>query len=134
MVDYIYEFNIAACGVYAILLVLYFLRTNYPSTTNKLYITLVIVDLAAAVLDLITIYTITNPDKVPLWFNWAVNMAYLWVFNGCAILFSVYIIYITKQNNIPKRDRIMCIALTAVDSLLIFTTPLTKLRQHRTTP
>ncbi|MBQ8568510.1 MAG: EAL domain-containing protein [Oscillospiraceae bacterium] len=127
MIDYIYEFEIAACGVYAILLVLYFLRPNYPSTTNKLYIALVIVDLAAAVLDLITVYTIRNPHEVPLWFNWAANMAYLWVFNGCAILFSVYIIYITKQNNIPKGDRVMCIILLAIDSLLIFTTPFTKL-------
>ncbi len=124
---YIYEFDIAAVCLISALLILLFIRRNYPSVTNRLYVGMLCTNLFATVIDLITVYSLAHTDTVPLWVNYVVNMIYLISFNACAVLYHVYTVTLTKESNISKLDRLIGIGVLAVDVLLIATTPFTKL-------
>ncbi len=126
MVEYIFEYEIAAAAIMAVLLILFLMKHNYPSTSNKLYLGLLILSLVAAVFDIISVYTIANADKVPIALNMFINMVYLWSFNGCALLFCVYVLFITNRGSIAKINKYICTAVLSAETLLIATTPLTK--------
>lgn len=127
MVEYIFEYEICAAAIMTVLIILFLMKHNYPSTSNKLYFGLLVLDLAAVIFDVVSIFTISHTDKVPVWLNTLVNMLYLWSFNGCALLFCVYVIFITKRGVITKANRIVCSSILVLETILIATTPFTKL-------
>lgn len=125
--NYIYEFDIAGCCVILIFALLLLIRKNFPSYTNKLYTAMLSTSFFATCMDLVTICTIAHADTVPLWLNYSTNMLYLASFNSCAILYYIYILALTKENHTTFFDRLVCGVVIAIDALLIFTTPFTKL-------
>lgn len=124
---YIYEFDIAAVCLITALVVLLLLRKNYPSVTNRLFEGMLGCNLFATVMDLVTVFTLARADTIPLWINYAVNIIYLISFNSCAVLYFVYTVTLTKENNITKLDKGIGIGVLVVDVLLLVTTPFTKL-------
>ncbi len=127
MTDYIYEFAIAAAVVITALIILLAMRRNYPSTTNKLYAAMLGANLFSTLMDLGTVYTLGNYETVPIWANYIVNIIYLLAFNGCAILYYVYTLNLTKENSISILDNALLFGVIGIDVMLITTTPLTRL-------
>ena len=124
--SYIYEFDIAACALMIMFAVLLVIRRNFPSYTNKLYACMLGGNLFATVMDLVTVYTIANAADIPLWVNYLVNIVYLISFNGCAVLYYVYVLAITKENRTTGFDRAVAVAVIVIDLVFISTTPLTE--------
>ncbi|MGN0686521.1 MAG: EAL domain-containing protein [Oscillospiraceae bacterium] len=124
--EYIYEYDIAACFIILIFGLLLAIRRNFPSYANKLYAGMLGANFFATVMDLATVYTIGHSDTVPVWLNYAANMVYLAAFNGCAVLYYVYVLAITKENRTTLLDRLIAVAVILADALLIFSTPITK--------
>lgn len=127
MPTYIYEFDIAAALLIAALIILLILRKNYPSTTNKLYMAMLIGNLFSTVMDLVTVYTLAHNTTIPVYVNYAVNIMYLISFNSCAVLYYIYTLVLTKENHYRRFERLLGISVLVIDVLLVATTPLTKL-------
>ncbi len=125
--NYIYEFDIAACVLILIFALLLAIRRNFPSYQNKLYWGMLAANFFATAMDLVTVYTIGHYYSVPVWLNYIVNMTYLASFNGCAVLYYVYVLSLTKENRTTVFDRLVAWLVIGIDALLIFTTPLSKL-------
>ncbi|MBQ9858900.1 MAG: EAL domain-containing protein, partial [Oscillospiraceae bacterium] len=123
--NYIFEFDIAACALMIMFAVLLAIRRNFPSYANKLYAAMLAGNFFATAMDLVTVYTIANASELPLWLNYATNMIYLLSFNGCAVLYYVYVLAITKENRTNMFDRAVAIAVIVIDVLFIGTTPFT---------
>lgn len=127
MPQYIFEFDIAAACLISALIVLLTLRKNYPSTTNKVYAGMLFANLFATLMDLATVYTLTNYQSIPVWVNYLLNIGYLISFNGCAVLYYVYTLILTKENEVSKLDRAILYSVVGIDLTLLITTPATKL-------
>lgn len=125
--EYIYYYDIVALVLLVMLVALYFMRRDYPTLTNKIYLGMTLCCVAATITDLISAYSIPHADTFPLGLNYVINILYLMTYNGAAIFFYVYVLTITKQNQISKWNRIIYIVVIVFDSLLLLTTPFTKL-------
>lgn len=123
--NYVYQYDIAACCLIGVLIILTALRRGYPTRTNKMYTAMLAGNLFATVLDLATVYTISNANTVPLWLNYLTNMLYFAAFNGCAILYFAYVINIAKERRISTFEKTAFVVVTATDLLLVGLTPLT---------
>ncbi|MBE6902155.1 MAG: EAL domain-containing protein [Ruminococcaceae bacterium] len=124
--NYIYEFDIAACALMIMFSVLLAIRKNFPTYSNKLYACMLAGNLFATAMDLVTVFTIAKADTLPLWVNYLTNIVYLTSFNGCAVLYYMYVLAITKENRTTRLDRAVAIAVITIDVVFISTTPLTK--------
>lgn len=106
--------------------VLLAIRKNFPTYSNKLYACMLAGNLFATAMDLVTVFTIAKADTLPLWVNYLTNIVYLTSFNGCAVLYYMYVLAITKENRTTRLDRAVAIAVITIDVVFISTTPLTK--------
>ncbi len=123
--NYVYQYDIAACFLIGVLIILMMLRRGYPTTANKIYIAMLFSNLVAAVLDLLTVFIISTPTALPMWLNYLVNMLYFATFNGCAILYFAYVIIIIKDRKASKFEQWAFVAVIAIDLAIIGSTPLT---------
>ena len=65
--DYICYYDIIAAVLLSMLFALYFMRRNYPTSTNKAYLAMLICISLSTITDLLSMYTIPRADIVPLW-------------------------------------------------------------------
>ena len=84
-------------------------------------------NLLASLVNISTFYVISYPYKYPLWFCYACNQAYLFLYNIMAILFLLYVDSKTKIRSIKKLVGFFATVIMVYDGVLIFTTHLTKL-------
>lgn len=125
--NYITQFDIAAICILLIMFTLYFLRKNYPTLTNKIYVAICGTALASSVFDLIGAYTVIYKGSVSPAMNYTINILYLLAYNATCILFYIYVLTITKPNRIRMIDRLYYIIISALDFILIVSTPWTKM-------
>ena len=96
--DWVIEFDIAAFVLTTMVLWLFLKKKNYPSKANKMYLYLMLAGMSASLLDVISIYTITNARRLPLWVNLLVNALFLLSMNAITFIFYFYIdAIITEQ-------------------------------------
>ncbi|MDD3368791.1 MAG: diguanylate cyclase [Lachnospiraceae bacterium] len=123
---WIIHYNICAIVIIVLVLVLFLVRKNYKSKANRVYLYLLLTTLAAAILDLITCFTISWPDLVSVPVNIGINIVYLLVMNSVCFLYFLYATCITRQVGVfPKKLKFFILALYAIDMLLIATTGIT---------
>ena len=122
--DYICYYDIIAAVLLFMLFALYFMRRNYPTSTYKAYLAMLLCISLSTIADLVSVYTIARADTIPLGLNYAINILYLLAYNGSAITFYYYVLTLTK----PKNTKILT-AITYITSLIIVTvllpTPIT---------
>lgn len=122
--NYIYYYDVIAAIILAMLAALYFMRRNYPTITNKIYLCMLLTISVSTVTDLITIYTIPRADTVPLGFNYLINILYLLAYNGSAIVFYFYVLEVTKSKHASKLMKVGYL-VAAIDLLILIPTPVT---------
>lgn len=121
------SFEYAGAVVLLAILSLFLIRRplGHNSSRNFLYIT--IASLSACIFDIISAYTISFTEAVPLALNYFVTCMYLFAYVSCVALFLLYTDSLAKISALerPLRNfiRIFIIALAVV----IFTSPLTHL-------
>ncbi|MGN0665420.1 MAG: EAL domain-containing protein [Huintestinicola sp.] len=125
--DYVYQYDLTAIILLSMLLFLYRMRYNYPTATNKIYISMVVLSLVSAVSDLVSLFSISIPEAFPLWLNYLINIVFLLSYNGIMILFMAYMLVIADPGKILKREKIFVAASVVTEAFLLLTTPFTKL-------
>lgn len=97
--QWIYQYDVAACSILFIIAFLFFTRKNYPDNTTRVYTVLIIDTIVTTVMDLFTIYAYGEGTKYPIWFLYLITMIYLFSENMVAVLFYVYIVVTTKESS-----------------------------------
>lgn len=132
--NYFYQYELTASVLLIILLWLYYMKKNYPTKTNKIYLNMVKCCLISSVFDLISIFTGRYPQALPIWLIYVINMVYLAAYNGAGILFYNYVLAAAKKNETKRRDEIICVLVIIIDAIIIFSSPLThfafKINEH----
>ena len=99
---YDYQYDVAAIIVLVCMLFFFSLRKTFMGKSGRVFVSLIICDLIAAVLDWISCYTISYPDRYPLYFNYIVSLGYLFFYNMMSVLYLVYIDSKTKLESFRK--------------------------------
>ena len=75
--QYVYHFDLAAVFIILTLLGLFFTQRNYPSTCGKIFLGMLCMGFVSSVMDVVTVFTISRAQDVPLWLNYLLNMVFL---------------------------------------------------------
>ena len=125
--QYISEFCIAAVMGTVVLFALYFLKRNYDTPHNRLFFGMVVVNLLASAVNIISIHTISHPEQFSPFIRDFVNLSYLWLYNLIAGIFLLYADNLTKLPQLKIPVRIFFFTVHLVETFLIFTSPVTNL-------
>ena len=108
-----------------ILLIIYYLRQNFNTVKNKLFLSMVVINLAAAIVDICSVYTITYTDRFSLRFNYFINELYLILYNVLAIIFLLYIVSFFKIRFYQNCVYYYAVCIFIFEAIIIFTTHIT---------
>lgn len=125
--EYIFYYDIVAFVLLIMLIAIYFMRRNYPTQTNKIYVCMAFSCLLSTVTDLISIYSLSHVDRFPLIWHYCINILYLISYNGIAVFFYIYVLTLTKSHRLSLLNRAIYRFVTIVDLILLLSTPFTKL-------
>ena len=124
---YNYIFDIAALVINITLILLSCLRKNYHGGRMHAYRTMLFLHFIATVFDIISVYTISYPERYSLTFNYAINLGYYLFHCLSGIAFVLYGIFCEKRSyRMAKARNFWCI-LGGVEVAAILSTPFTKL-------
>jgi len=124
--SYTVEFDIAAILLTIMLLFMLMIRRTYPTTAIRQYMHILICNLISSVADLISAYTIYNPQLVPISVNYGISITFLLFHNVTSVFFMMYVISSIRKNLGTKGERILWITLISFLFLIFTTTPFTK--------
>ena len=122
--NYVCYYDIIAAVLLSMLFALYFMRRNYPTSTNKAYLAMLICISLSTITDLLSMYTIPRADIVPLWLNYVINILYLLTYNGSALTFYYYVLTLTRPKNTKVLTLIAYMTLV-LDLVILLPTPVT---------
>jgi len=123
---YVVDFDIASIILTVMLLFTLFMRRTFPTVAIKQYRRLLFCNIISSVADLISAYTICNPEIVSRPLNYAISIAFLLSHNITGVLFMMYIISAIRKNLGTKPERIMWMSFISIITVLTLTTPFTK--------
>ncbi len=122
------DFEIAAAMIDLILILFYYPRRRFPSSANRLYKTLLIGAMLAALLNIVSCITIDIANSLPMSLNYVINLLFLMVQNTIPVVFFAYVLALTEYRNRRKRGKtIIYVIPYAILMLLIITSPATHL-------
>ncbi|MCR5249376.1 MAG: EAL domain-containing protein [Lachnospiraceae bacterium] len=121
------EYCIASVGAMIILLIMFFMKRNYALRSNRIFFVMLLDNLLASGLNIVTFYTISFPERFPLWFCYLSNQLYLFVYNFMAVLFLLYVDSKTKIGSVKKVITVIATLIVAFDAIIIFGTHQTHL-------
>ncbi|MCR5625429.1 MAG: EAL domain-containing protein [Lachnospiraceae bacterium] len=127
MLNYYPQYCIAAVIATLVLLMMYLMKKNYKTRSNKLFFILIIDNLLASSVNITTFYAISFPERYPLWACYLSNYAYLFFFNMMAIIFLLYVDSLTKIPSIKKVVRWFAAFLIICDCAILFPSSITRL-------
>lgn len=120
------HYDVAALMVLLVIIVQYYSNRRINLGVRKVFVVTLMVAACSNALDLVTVYTITNPQSVPLVVNYLLNMAYLISFNCIPMLYYVYVREAIKPSERwNKWEYVLAVGPFAVDVLLVLTTVFT---------
>lgn len=124
--DYIYQYNVAAIFVTSLVLFYFLLKKRISTRVSTAFVALSIDLLIAAITDNVTIWTIANPYKVPVWFNYGLNMICMFSYTFLPVLFYFCIFAATtstkKRFILPEKHWLFTPII--IGTILIITTPI----------
>ena len=126
-INYVTEYEYAAALLLLVILGLYFARKKFQTDSNSLFASMAVCTFLSATLHIFTTKMLGHAQDYPLWLNYAVNIAYLLAYESIAVIYLVYVSLITKDRSERRRDRITAGLFLAVSTVLLLTTPATKL-------
>lgn len=127
LINYAVEYEYAAMGLLAVLLTLYCARRKYPGMSNQVYVLMIICTFMSCVMHVFAIKTLPVADNFPLAVNYIIHISYLFFYDLEAVLYMMYVIALTKRNKMSKANTIFTFCVILAETLLLVTTPFTKL-------
>ena len=98
------EFCVAAVIGTVVLFALYFLKRNYRTSHNRLFFCMIVINLLSSALNIVSIFTINNPEQYAPCVRDFVNLSYLFLYNLLAGLFMLYADTTTKIPRFKPRS------------------------------
>lgn len=127
MLKYYPQYCQAAVFATIVLMIIYFMKQNYSTRQSKVFVCLLVDNLLSSALNILTFYTISFPQRYPMWVNYLSNQVYLLLFNLMSVLFLYYIDVMTRRPRFKIPVRVAIIGILAVDGILLFSSPVTHL-------
>ena len=84
-------------------------------------------NLFASALNILTFYTISFPTRYPMWLNYASNQVYLLLYNLMAALFVLYVCALTKLRRLQRSILAIVGVVVSLEAILLFTSERTHL-------
>lgn len=106
---YIYQFDIAALFIEAIVIFFYFQKKNLPTLQNKIFFVILFAQIANTIIDLVTIWVELNFSKMPLLLFWFVECLCFTGSNIFGMLYSAYTVSILDIWNTSSRKKTIAI-------------------------
>ncbi|MCR5452494.1 MAG: EAL domain-containing protein [Lachnospiraceae bacterium] len=116
------QYCIASVVATLILILMYFMKRNYSTKHNKIFLIMLVDNLLASAINILTFYVITFPERHSVLFNTAVNIIYLILYNFMGVLFLLYVDSLTKIKKARLFVTIMSGFIIVYDVLLLLTT------------
>lgn len=126
-INYAVEYEYAAMGLIAVLILIFCARRKYPGMSNRVYAGLLICTFMSAATHVFAMKSLPIAGDLPLWLNYVIHISYLFFYDVEAVLFIMYIIALTKRNKMSKASTISTVVLICAETVLLVTTPFTKL-------
>ena len=126
-INYAVEYEYAAMGLIAVLILIFCARRKYPGMSNRVYAGLLICTFMSAATHVFAIKSLAVAGDLPVWLNYVIHISYLFFYDLEAVLFIMYIIALTKRNKMSKASTISTVVLICAEIVLLVTTPFTKL-------
>lgn len=124
--NYIIHYDIAALIIIFVVIVQYYSKRRISLGVRRVFVMMLALSACSNMLDLVTVYTIENPQSVPLALDYLLNMAYLLSFNSMPMLYHVYVQESVKPFSKWSRwEYVGAFGAFAVDVCLILTTVFT---------
>ena len=124
---YSYQFDVVSLIAIMFLLTIYVLRRNYKTRSNFILLLLMVCDLLGSLFDLVSCFTISYPDRYPMWFNLIIVHGYQLFFNYMGVLFFLYIDSKAKIGAMWKTSKLIAVICLVFQTVVIVTSPLTHL-------
>lgn len=121
------QFCMAAVGATFILMIMYFMKRNFNTRSNRIFFVMLIDNLLASLINISTFYVITFPEKYPLWVCNMCNVVYLFLYNLMAVLFLIYVDSKTKVPGVKYFIWTVAILIGLYDFVILFSSPYTHL-------
>lgn len=113
------DFSIAAAVFLSIFLLYIVFSYDLKVRKNRGFLQLIVFVLVADIFDIITAFTISNANRVPVFLNMAINELYYFVLAFLGILFLQYAEEVS-ENSDPDDNRRSLLSLHRIDYILIF--------------
>ena len=126
-VSYVVEYEYAAMGLIAVLVLIFCARRKYPGMSNRIYAGMLICTFFSSLTHVFAMRSLPMASSLPLWLNYVIHISYLLFYDLEAILYMMYVIALTKRNKMSKASLVFTLSLIGAETLLLVTTPLTKL-------
>lgn len=126
-INYAVEYEYAAMGLIAVLILIFCARRKYPGMSNRVYAGLLICTFMSAATHVFAMKSLPIAGDLPVWLNYVIHISYLFFYDVEAVLFIMYIIALTKRNKMSKASTISTVVLICAETVLLVTTPFTKL-------
>ena len=124
--DYIIHYDVAALLITLMIVVQYYSNRRISLGVRKVFVVMLMIEACSSAIDLATVYTIENPQSVPLAFNYLLNMTYLLSFNSVPMVYYVYVREAIRPSEKWKKwEYVNVLAPFAIMAGLILTTPWT---------
>ena len=119
------EYCIAATAGGLVLLAIYCLKRNNLSRHSRLFLHLILVCTFASALNILSMYTISYPERFSSFVRLTVNLGYLWLYNMTATLFMMYADSLTRLPALRRPVRLFACAAIVLNGVLCLTSPFT---------
>lgn len=126
-INYVVEYEYATMGLIAVLMLIFCARRKYPGMSNRIYAGMLGCTFMSSLTHTFAMKSLAMAADLPLWVNYAIHISYLFFYDLEAILYMMYVIALTRRNRISKPSIIFTLSLISAETLLLVTTPFTKL-------
>ena len=127
MLLYYPQYCIASVGAMVILLFMYGMKRNYHTRKNRIFLIMLIDNLAASAINILTFYVISFPERYPKWLSISSNLLYLFLYTGMAVLFLLYADSLTKIPFLKTPIAVLALIFLLYNGGILLTSPLTHL-------
>lgn len=121
------QFCMCAAAASIILMIMYFMKRNYGTRSNRIFFIMLVDNLAASLINITTFYVISFPERYPMWLCNLSNIVYLFLYNAMAVLFLLYVDSMTKVPALRIPVRIIAAGVLIYDGIMLAISPRTHL-------
>lgn len=125
--QYEYHYDIVSIIAVIFLIAIYLMRQTYRTKANKIIFALFVCDLLGACFDIASCFSISYPERFPMWYNYLTTLGYLFFYNMTGMMFFIYIDARTKITRAQKPVRLVVTAIALLECFLILSSPVTHL-------